>query len=520
MPRKAALKASPAIDEPNVIIPLATSYNERGVQGFTHSVTNSEDQRKVNCLYELAKNPMTGKGTLTLAKRPGVTLYGTTYGTGTLSTAHLPINTLNVTSFTIGALVIPDRVVLGTDGTNIKSYTPTGQRTITSFSTPPGLVAAFSEITAISNVNNLVAQLEDTVGTQQVYFITIADLLANNAWTQISDADFTGFPPQGKMEFIDGFAFSLTSTNLVINSDTNSLANWTASNFLAKQIKIDRPVGLARQENKLLAFGEETVEAFYNAGNTTGSPLGRIAHLHQRIGLIRTVRGSGTHYYATLVNRIYFVGRRAGGSSSIGAFVFDGQSYEEISSPYISKILAEKAASIYSVYPMGLHGRAGIAIGLTDRAATTQRALVFFPDWKEWFEWTSSVFSIINDGEFFLAAGGVNQKTLYSFTASDNWQDAGTSYPWFTQFKLPTNGSSRRFMHMYGVDADTDASANDLAVEISTNDCVSFSTLGTIDQTQDRKVLFRGGSFRKAHIRLGNTNARPTRIHNFLARIE
>ena len=75
-------------------------------------------------------------------------------------------------------------------------------------------------------------------------------------------------------------------------------------------------------------------------------------------------------------------------------------------------------------------------------------------------------------------------------------------------------------MPMYGVDADTDTSTNSLTVEISTDDSKTFSTLGTIDQTQDRKVLFGGGSFRKAHIRLGNTNARPSRIHNWVSRIE
>src|SRR5258707_7606423 len=81
--RKAALRASGAIDEPNVIIPLASSFNERGIAGFTHSVTNSEDQRKINCFYELAKNAATGKGTLTLAKRPGVTKDSNSYGDST-----------------------------------------------------------------------------------------------------------------------------------------------------------------------------------------------------------------------------------------------------------------------------------------------------------------------------------------------------------------------------------------------------------------------------------------------------
>src|SRR5258706_12621731 len=86
MPKKAALRASPAIDEPNVIIPLASSYNERGITGYTHAVTNSEDQRKVNCFYELSKNATTGKGTLTLAKRPGVTIDANSYGSSTQDT--------------------------------------------------------------------------------------------------------------------------------------------------------------------------------------------------------------------------------------------------------------------------------------------------------------------------------------------------------------------------------------------------------------------------------------------------
>ncbi len=168
---------------------------------------------------------------------------------------------------------------------------------------------------------------------------------------------------------------------------------------------------------------------------------------------------------------------------------------------------------------MGFNGVAGVAVNITAPGVSPQRFYVFFPDWKDWFEYTSEVFSPINSGEQYLGLGSLQHK-LYSFAVTDKWQDDTTSYAWSTQFKLPTNAASLKFMPMYGVDADTDASANNLTVEISTNDCVSFSTLGTIDQTQDRKLLFGGGSFRKAHIRLGNTNAKPTRIHNFLARIE
>jgi hypothetical protein len=227
------------------------------------------------------------------------------------------------------------------------------------------------------------------------------------------------------------------------------------------------------------------------------------------------------HYYCTINDRMYFVGRDSGGIKSAGIFVYDGQNYERVSTPYIDKILSQIVGnSFYSVNSMGFQGRKAMSILLTAPNATSQRWLMFFPDWKEWFEWTSTVFSPINSGEHFLSCGAALKQKVYNFTAADNWQDNATSYQWFTQFKLPTNGAQRKFMLMYGVDADTDTSTNDLTVELSIDDSKTFTTLGTIDQTQDRKVLFRGGSFRKGHLRLGNTNARPTRISNFLARIE
>lgn len=524
MPRRAAQRASGAVDEPNVILPLAFSYNERGVQGFTHTVTNSEDQRKVNVFYETVRNAATGKGTLTLSKRPGVSKDSNTYGDSS-QVPYLIITPPSTSSFgPYGNLpklfvkragnirVASDSVdsVIFAGGTGASSYFP-----------------AFIDTTRISNVEQFVFQARriDLAAPQQRVWFASSII----AWTEITDADFTSLFHRGKMEHIDGYAFILDKNNIIWNSDTNSLANWTASSFLAKQIQQDYAQGLARYKNQLLAFGDETVEAFYNAGNTVGSPLGRITQNHERIGLVPTTFadgvGGGTHYYVSVAAGMFFVGRRAGSISSVGVFFYNGQTFDKVSTVYIDKIIGQEtegvagAYSYYSINKIGFNGQYGIAIKLTAPSATTQRSLIFFPDLKEWFEWTSDIFSTVNCDDFFLGSGAHADK-VYNFTSSDNWQDDGTSYAWSTQFKLPLNGSSTKFMPMYGVDADTDTVANNLTVEISTTDPQVFSTLGTIDQTQDRKVLFEGGSFTKAWIRLGNTNARPTRIHNWLARIE
>lgn len=504
MPRKAAKKASTAVDEPNVIVPLATSYNERGVAGFTHAVTNSEDQRKINCFYELVKNPITGKGTLTLSKRPGVVNSGNSFGSssqGKFLISRAPASALNATPWIFSRVVNDIRV--------------SDSSTTTVIVTAASYYPSYIDKTIISAAETLVLQIEiSPTTTQRVFFSSGA---IAGAWTEIVDADFTVLSHRGKMEHMDGYAFILDSANKIWNSDINSLANWTATSFIAKQIIQDYPLGLAKLNNQIIAFGQSTMEVFYNAGNTVGSPLLPIRHLHQRVGLVKSTSAiERTHYYAVVGDRIYFAGRKSGGTDSVGVFSYDGQRVEKISNQYIDKIFSEESGCA-CVYSVGFGGKSAVAFSLQNIGDASW--FMFFPDFNEWFEWTSSVFVPANNGHYFMGGSGLADKA-YSIAASDKWQDDSTSYAWSTQFKLPTNGSSTKFMPMYGIDADTDTSANNLTVEISTVDPQVFTTLGTIDQTQDRKVLFEGGSFTKAWIRLGNTNARPTRIHNFLARIE
>jgi hypothetical protein len=465
-----------------------------------------EDQRKVNCFYELAKNAVTGKGTLTLSKRPGVTIYATSIGT-TGQTAYLSQWT------SIGNIVFNKS---GSDSRCSSDITASNRTILTDASYFP----SFSDLTAVSNVQNVVVQLTTVVTTtQRVFFATAFDAVNANAWTEITDPQFP--IPVGKMEFMDGFAFALSSDNLIWNSDSNSLANWTGTSFLAKQVMQDLPVGLARLSNKLIAFGHESVECFYNAGNTVGSPLGRIPQLHTKVGLVITGNAgvtSGSHYYCTIKEAIYFVGR-VGHGNNCGLYVFDGQNFIKLSSAYIDKILVEKSSGgIYSVNAVGVNGQTMVGIGFTAAGTSPQRFLIYSPEWKEWFEWTSDIFAPVNSGKYFLGLGS-NGHRVYSFESSDIWQDNAVSYPWSTQFKLPTNGSSLKRMAMYGVDADTDTSASTISVEFSDNDCQSFYSAQPIDLTWDRKVNFRGGAYTKRHIRLSATDARPKRIHNFIANV-
>ena len=146
----------------------------------------------------------------------------------------------------------------------------------------------------------------------------------------------------------------------------------------------------------------------------------------------------------------------------------------------------------------------------------------YFPDWKEWFEWTSSVFFPTSDPELSLglSANSLGNRT-YGFPSSDNWQDDGTSYQCMTQFKIPVDGNQLHRMSYPGVIADTYSvlGSNILSVEISDNDYKTFTTLGSIDLGSMNKTLSRAGAYRERVMRLTSTNDKEVRLHAFVANV-
>lgn len=494
--------------KPNLNLPLASSYNERGMSGFTNTVTNRIDQQKINCFYDITKNSVTGAGKLDLTKRPGVTSGGT-FGTSSQA-AYAVI-------FPPGSGLGSNPWLFSRNGNDVRVSDTSTTKVI--FSSGAVYYPIFVDKTLISGSENIVVQARTDLTTAQRVFFSSSSIAA--AWTEITDGDFTGLVHVGKMEHMDGFAFIFETLNRIFNSDLNSLANWSATNFVTKQIKQDFPAGLARLNNQLIAFGYETMEVFYNAGNATGSPLSPIKQLHKRVGLgfYSSTNVQSSNYYAILLGKIYFVGRSAGGIHSIGAYSYDGSTVEKISTPAIDKILGQTPTNFSGVFSIGFQNKSAIAIQISQGLDTTQRWLMFFPDWKDWFEWNSTIFSPVNNGEYFLGVQP-NQTQLYTFDGSDKWQDSNTNYTMSTQFKLPQDGHQRKRMAEFGVLADTARSSNMLSVEFSDDDYVSFINIGAIDLARDIKTLNRGGSYRQRAVRLSSTNALETRLSAFIARIE
>lgn len=492
--------------KPNLIIPLANSYNQRGLSSYTNAQAGV-DQRKINCIYEEEVNAGTGAKTLYLVKRPGVTAFGSTFG-ATSQKAYLV-----ATPPLASAGAFP--WVVSKDGNNL-NVSDANSVTTTLFTSASAYTPCFYDKTLISGVDNIILQFRlggGAANAQRVFYGT-----AIATWTEITDGDFTALLHRGKMEHMDGYAFILASDNKIYNSDLNSIANWTPANFLAKQIKLDYPVTLAKLGNQILAFGEETMEVFYNAGNASGSPLSPIKQLFKNVGMLLTSTGQ-THTYAVHKNILYFVGKVAGELASVGVFAYDGANVIKISTKAVDSMLGELIgnSSVSSVNVSGFAGTSEIAIGLSLPTSSTQNWISYSIDWKDWFERTSTVFSPVNTSGNHVGVGPTNK--VYVFASTDKWQDDTTSYQYATQFKLPSRGPNRARMQEFGVIGDTKA-ANTLTVEVSDDDFQNWVTKATLDLSTVRKSTVRGGTYIDRAIRLSNTNALETRLQSFVALVK
>lgn len=495
------------LDTANLVIPLAESYNTRGQNAFGNT-NASIDQRKINSVYRLVRNAITGQMTLYVGKRPGVSYTGSPNGTSG-QVAYL-------IGKSPGANLGSIPWVYSNSSNDVRVSDGSGTTVIF---TSAGYLPAYIDKTAISGVENIIMQARKyATGAQRVWFST-----AIGSWTEITDSDFAALTIRGKMEPMDGYLFALDNMNRIYNSDVNSLANWTPDNFITKQIRQDVPLGLMRFKNQILACGEKTTEVFVNNGNPSGSPLSTSNDLQAAVGIIDPLQSYAgkTHYYATLENFLYFIGRDGGSEQSMGLFAYNGSTFQRVSTPFIDAMLSSNDP--YSVNLVSFQGQNAIAIAMDTTTATTQRWLMFFPTLNEWFEWQSTVFTPVNDGTYFLGVGANQHKTYFiePNSGTEQWQDDTTNFTTTHQFKLPKPDNAAAIMGWCGVKGDTSRVASALNVSFSDDDWQSVYSAGSIDMTQvGKKHIYQCGRYTDRGVLLTHTANCDLRIESFLARVQ
>ena len=463
-----------------VRLPLVSPNNIRNLD----SSQANKDKRFINCFAEKIRNPLSSSANVQyyVTKRPGFATHTTPEATSVAS------------AICVWSVNDTDAVITAFGATNSTLYTGT-----TELGTVTG-VSTFINQTLVAGTANIVT----TTTSNKAYYST------GGTFTEITDGDFpsnAGRTITGPFVFVDGYAFIMDTSGRIYNSDLNSIANWTADSYIAANIYPDTGVGLARYKNMIVAFGKETVEFFYNAGNTPGSPLSRYESGFVHFGCV------SQYGFAQIEDTIGWVS--ASDKSGLGVFLLDGVQPKKVSNPYIESQLATSTTA-------GIFVTAGKIVGKTFLIVTSSvGTFVYVVEDDMWHEWSSTTvlwhhMSGTTAGArklYSVSRTSTSGKVFVINPASLTYQDNAAAYTMTLQTaKFDGDTVNYKFQNKLSVIGDKTASANAVSVSWSDDDYQTWSTARTIDLANNDPYLMNGGKFRRRAYKLTNAVNNPVRL--------
>ena len=445
--------------------------------------TSTKDQRNVNVIHEVIKNPATQGTTLKTIKRPGLANFsqppaGAAVGRGLY---YWPGS---------GKLYS----VFGT-----KIYSNTTDLGVT-LATSTGKVW-FTETEPTSAARLLIAS-----DGKDNYNITTGDTI-----TQIDEGDDAQYPQDnlGCILFFDSYLVQGQADGEVWNTEADSATSWISTALVTGEQYGDGLVAIAKQKDQVLAFGNFSLEFFFDNANS-GSPLQRIDQNSLQIGM------SHRHTMAQSTDILMWVGEApAHGDGGRTVWKIDGLTkIKEVGTAVINRFLAAEGTDISncSAWIERIAGHLLYVINLN----TAGRTFVYDIGEGTWCEWEAAAGSAKFVGAHVTSQDGTiyvqdfTNGRIYTMSAS-TYQDSGTNFTVTIQTDNYDLGSPfNKFQEGLWITGDN--TTGNLSVSESDDDYVTFNTARTIDMSKTRKFLGEGGSFFRRAYRLTYADNYPLRL--------
>lgn len=363
---------------------------------------------------------------------------------------------------------------------------------------------------------------ETFVSTTATLLVSSSD---NTAWyydtgvgvmTKITDADFPGNAGKtlaGTFANLDGYAFIMDTTGVLWNSDLNSVTVWTATSSVSANAYPDKGIGCIRYKNQIAAFGSESIQFFYNAGNAVGSPLLRVDNATIKIGAINASS------LAQIADVLFWVGGSPQGGCTV--YQFDG-SVQRISNPEQDFQFSLSGPDNISMSTFRCYGRSFV---LVTAEATTY---VYCLEDKRWHEWNTTTplwfrMAGLSTGTQVLTYAisniSTSGKVFVINPSSLTFQDNGEAFTGTIQSQNDDRGTNnRKFWEELRVVCDIEPSTSTLTVSSSDDDYVTFTTHGTIDISTQNTKLTRLGSSKRRAWKLDHASNTQFRLHRLEGR--
>ena len=448
---------------------------------------STKDQRMVNAIPTKITNSMTGAQTFYVSKRPGFATLNTPSAGNPGSAIHVWAGQGSGTS-----------VISAFGATNSTVYNGTS-----SLGSTTGKVY-FIEDTLVGTTPNLTFVTDSNTA----YFYP-----EGGALTQITDVDYpgnvAGQTTTGGFVFLDGYAFIMTGSGRVYNSDLNSMANWTASSYISCNMSPDKGVGLARYKDQIVAFGKQSTEFFQDVGNPTGSPLQRTPQGFMNIGCV------SQHTYDIMDDTIMWLGSTD--RSGVALYMLEGLQAKRLSTPTIETLLATTNPDNLTLSCIKVVGKSLVVIAST----SDLRTYVYCVEDDMWHEWNGAaqlwqhMHGIGSGIKYVYAVTEQNTtgKVYLINPTSFSFQDDSMNYTMLLQTSRFDVGNQKlkicRKLRLIGDIQDSTATVD---VSWSDDDYRTTSSGRSVDMSVDDAYLNGCGSFRRRSFSLSYTGSQPMRL--------
>lgn len=317
----------------------------------------------------------------------------------------------------------------------------------------------------------------------------------SNGLVEITDGQFPATFCLG-WAYVNGTSYTMRPADAGIQgSDINDPQNWDALNVILAQIAPEQGVALAKQLVYVVALKETTGEVFYDAGNSSGSPLGRNEGALFNWGCInaRSVR--------YMDGALIWLGRSKDGAPEV--VLLNNLKAEPVSTKAVERLLQFADTSAVESFTFKENGHRFYVLNLTADNLT----LVFDFDERRWCQWADDSGNEMPYVDACIGTDGsvvvqhISNGWLYKMS-SEHATDAGAEYT--VDIYTPNfDGGTQRSKTMGRLSLITDQRVGaSLQVRHNDNDYepLSWTNFRELDLSQRKPYLSDMGSFiRRAH---------------------
>lgn len=477
--------------------PVQSTYQTKMVPllntEFTRNVTPGEDVDYLNVFVELIQNKAIGENDYNIVKRPGTEVF---YSAADADARGIYFNS----DFQKLYWVVGNTLYIFNVSTGLISNVYAGF-----FTTTTGEVG-FTDYLYDNGTQTVVL----TDGT------TLKMLSSTDTVTTCTAPDLP-VPHQPYPVFLDGYIFLLkTGTGDLYNSNLNDPMLWTAGDYISCEILPDQAIRPIKLNNYIAIFGTNSIEYFWDAGNTSGSPLQRNDTPVKFNGYLGG--------YAQWGNKAIFVGNNVEGQPDV--FILEDLKMDSIGDVTLTRFMSSREFD-YSKYRGSMVACAGHTFYVLFSGPNF--TFVYDLGTKLWTRWA------FQQQDYFDIVGCVNVKTNNNYrcyflryqkgTVYDiregYTQDASVSY---TCRGITPNQTfdtyNQKSMSQVTVWCDKSRdSSSVMQLSWSDNDYLTYSTPRNINFFQERPSTDRLGRFRRRAFKWEYTGSGPFRIKGLEVKI-